>query len=46
MIPHPNPKVTRKATLVALGQWALATGRVWLVLAATKALRKEGLSRV
>jgi len=36
----------RKQTLVGLGAWAMATGRWWLVLAVTVALRQEGLDRV
>jgi hypothetical protein len=39
-----DPAVHRKRTLVDLGQWALVTGRGWLVHAVHAALVREGLA--
>jgi len=30
ILPHLNPQCRGKVTLVAMGQWAMATGRGWL----------------
>ncbi len=44
MIPHSTQADhSRKAALVAMGAWALATGRGWLVNAVHAALVGEGL---
>jgi hypothetical protein len=37
--------ICRKADLVALENWAVATGRGWLVRAVETALASEGLTR-
>jgi hypothetical protein len=43
MIAHASSRYHRKSELVALGQWALATGRGGLVRAVHRALEEEGL---
>jgi hypothetical protein len=39
----PDDEVNRKAILVALGAWAVTTGRRWLVRAIQHMLTREGL---
>jgi len=43
MLSHHRPNRQRKADLVAIGQWAIVTGRGWLVHAVHAALVREGL---
>jgi len=44
---HPLPRAERrKVALVSLGQWAVVTGRGWLVQAVHRALKWEGLTNV
>jgi hypothetical protein len=40
---HRKQDSERKSRLLAIGQWALASGRGWLVRAARAAMRREGL---
>jgi hypothetical protein len=44
MIAHRSPRHHRKHALVTLGEWAMATGRGWLVTAVQRALVREGLT--
>jgi hypothetical protein len=45
MIPHlAREGYIRKDTLIALGLWAMVTGRGWLVRAVRAAIRREGLT--
>jgi hypothetical protein len=46
MIPHPRHNIQRKSTLIALGHWAILTGRGWLVRAVHAAIEREGLCHV
>jgi hypothetical protein len=43
-IPQTSPDVQRRRDLVAIGIWAIASGRGWLVHAVFAALVREGLA--
>ena len=43
MIPRCPTRVQRKHDLIDIGQWAIATGRGWVVRAVHAAIRREGL---